>query len=170
MSTVSIGLGTVPCMIGTSAVAAPVVVAPVAPADSTTAGDGTPIAASKSRPAGPKIAFPTTHLNELYTLIHGNSKIQTDLVSQLRQHFESVTSKAAIEAKIKEVAFREGKTKDSKWKVKAEAWVSRRSRPCSHSSVADRSRPLPVSYRPRNPPHRLFSPTNPPLDTTRISL
>lgn len=78
---------------------------------------------SKSR-ALPKIAFPTSHLNELFNLIHGNTKIQTDLVSQLRQHFETVSTKAAIEAKVREVAVREGKTKDSKWKVKDEAWVS----------------------------------------------
>jgi hypothetical protein len=60
----------------------------------------------------------------LYTLIHGNTKIKPDLISQLRQHFENITSKAAIEAKVKEVAFREGKAKDSQWKVKPEAWVN----------------------------------------------
>ncbi|WVQ93405.1 hypothetical protein IAU59_000475 [Kwoniella sp. CBS 9459] len=71
----------------------------------------------------PKIAFPSTHLEDLYKAIEGSTKIRTDLVSQLREQFESVTTKAAIEQKIKEVAVRLGKTKDSQWRVKPEAWV-----------------------------------------------
>jgi hypothetical protein len=81
-------------------------------------------APAKARPSGPKVGFPATHLAELYALIHGNTKIKPDLVAQLRQQFEAITTKAAIEAKVKEVAVREGKTKDSQWKVKTEAWVS----------------------------------------------
>ena len=45
-------------------------------------------------------------------------------MSQLKAHFDSVTSKAAIEAKIKEVATREGKAKDSQWRVRSGAWVA----------------------------------------------
>ncbi|KAK8861567.1 hypothetical protein IAR55_002389 [Kwoniella newhampshirensis] len=78
----------------------------------------------RSRANGPKIAFPHNHLAELYRLVEGNTKIRTDLVSQLRDHFEGVASKAAIEAKIKEVAVREGKTKESQWKVRADAWLA----------------------------------------------
>jgi chromatin assembly factor 1 subunit A len=80
--------------------------------------------ASKSKVAGPKIAFPTSHLPQLLKLIDGNTKIRTDLISELRGHFEAVTSKAAIEAKVKEVAVRHGKAKDSQWKVKPEAWAA----------------------------------------------
>jgi len=77
---------------------------------------------SRSRSA-PKIAFPTSQLPELLRKIDGSPKIQSDLVSELRNHFDTVT-KAAIEAKIREVASREGKGKDSRWRVKNEAWTS----------------------------------------------
>lgn len=127
MSTISMGPSVIPCMIGTTAtIAQPVITA----AATSSASEGLalsgalPTVGKAPRAAGPKIAFPLSHIKELFQLIHGNNKIQTDLVSQLRQHFETVTSKAAIEAKIREVAVREGKTKDSKWKVKTEAWVS----------------------------------------------
>ncbi|KAK4683398.1 hypothetical protein P7C73_g6875, partial [Tremellales sp. Uapishka_1] len=73
---------------------------------------------------GPKVSFPAEHLAELLRLIEGNTKMKTDLVSQLRDHFEKVSTKAAIEAKIKEVATRQGKAKDSQWKVRPEAWVA----------------------------------------------
>ena len=78
----------------------------------------------KPRLNGPRVTFPNSHLAELLHLIEGNTKIRTDLVSQLKAHFENVASKAAIEAKIKEVAVRQGKTKDSQWRVLPEAWVS----------------------------------------------
>jgi hypothetical protein len=122
MSTISMGPSTIPCLIATQAVivVAPPPSAPIATDSATTESS----AVAKPRPSGPKIGFPTTHLSELYTLIHGNTKIKPDLISQLRQHFENITSKAAIEAKVKEVAFREGKAKDSQWKVKPEAWVN----------------------------------------------
>lgn len=132
MSTISMGPSTIPCLVATQAVAVapPVASAPTASADPTSADPSSTTTAAnaststKARPSGPKIGFPSTHLCELYKLIHGNTKIKPDLVSQLRQQFENITSKAAIEAKVKEVAFREGKTKDSQWKVKPEAWVS----------------------------------------------
>lgn len=72
----------------------------------------------------PKSTFPLAHLPELLRLIEGNDRIQSDLISQLRAHFETVSSKGAIELKIKEVAVREGKSKEKRWRVKAEAWVS----------------------------------------------
>jgi chromatin assembly factor 1 subunit A len=112
---------TVPCLHATQATTA--VAAPEPATDST----GAPTSAnlSKPRPSGPKIGFPATHLAELYNLIHGNTNIKPDLVAQLRRQFdETITSKAAIEAKVKEVAIREGKTKGCQWKVKPEAWVS----------------------------------------------
>lgn len=142
MSTISMGPSTIPCLVATQATTfvppAPsaAAVPSVAPA---TAADGSTV---KPRPSGPKIGFPTTHLSELYSLIHGNTKIKPDLVSQLRQQFENITSKAAIEAKVKEVAFREGKTKDSQWKVKPEAWVGRSSDSNGHNS----SYRLPLVY------------------------
>lgn len=131
MSTISMGPSVIPCLVGTTAINTPPVVissgavTDTIPLASAPTATGSATGSARSRSA-PKIAFPASHLNELFTLIHGNTKIQTDLVSQLRQHFESVTSKAAIEAKVREVAVREGKTKDSKWKVKTEAWVSDR--------------------------------------------
>ena len=68
--------------------------------------------------------FPESHLAELLKLVEGNTKIQTDIVSQLKAHFEGVASKAAIELKLKEVASRQGKSKESAWSVTPEAWVS----------------------------------------------
>lgn len=70
----------------------------------------------------PKVAFPSSHLPELLKIVDGNTKIFTDLTSTLREKFDKVATKAAIEAKIREVATREGRTKDSAWRVKAEAW------------------------------------------------
>lgn len=95
--------------------------APVAPA-------ATPAKMATADPAAapkraPKILFPDSHLAELLRLVEGNTKIQTDLVSQLKAHFEGVASKAAIEVKLKEVASRQGKSKESAWKVTDEAWV-----------------------------------------------
>nr|XP_018264705.1 uncharacterized protein I303_02882 [Kwoniella dejecticola CBS 10117]OBR86863.1 hypothetical protein I303_02882 [Kwoniella dejecticola CBS 10117] len=86
-------------------------------------GDSPAQLPSRSRPP-PKVAFPEEHLPELYRMIDGSKKIKPDLVSQLRERFENIATKAAIEAKLKEVAIREGKTKDSQWKVKADAWIS----------------------------------------------
>ncbi|ORY24369.1 hypothetical protein BCR39DRAFT_546875 [Naematelia encephala] len=116
------------CLLSTNVISPPAVDAALVSTDaSASVTDLTPggmIQAGKARVSGPKIAFPSSHLAELLGLIDGNTKIRTDLISQLKAHFDTVTSKAAIEAKIKEVATREGKAKDSRWKVKAEAWVS----------------------------------------------
>lgn len=71
----------------------------------------------------PKVAFPSAHLAELLKIVDGNTKIFTDLIATLRERFDKVTTKVAIEAKIREVAIREGRTKDSAWRVKAEAWT-----------------------------------------------
>jgi len=123
VSKVIIDKFTVPCLHATQATTAPVVPEPTIDSSSPR-----PPQALKSRPSGPKIGFPTTHLAELYNTIHGNTNIKPDLIAQLRKQFdETVTSKAAIEAKVKEVAFREGKTKGCQWKIKSEAWVSAQS-------------------------------------------
>lgn len=80
--------------------------------------------ANKIAPKGrnPKVAFPQKHLPEFLRIVDGNTRILTDLISHLKIRFDKVTTKAAIEAKIREVAIREGKSKDSAWKVKSEAW------------------------------------------------
>lgn len=81
---------------------------------------------SANKPAAkgrnPKVAFPQKHLPEFLRIVDGNTRILTDLISHLKIRFDKVTTKAAIEAKIREVATREGKGKDSPWKVKREAW------------------------------------------------
>ena len=77
---------------------------------------------AKPKQSGPKVAFPESHLPELLSLIEGNKKMRPDLVSQLREKFEGITSKGAIEAKIKEVAER-GRAKNATWKVFPQAWV-----------------------------------------------
>jgi chromatin assembly factor 1 subunit A len=108
VSTVIIDKFTVRCLHATQTSTA----APVPETTTSTSSTQPALPAAKSRPSGPKIGFPTTHLAELYNLIHGNTNIKPDLISQLRKQFdETITSKAAIEAKVKEVAFREGKTK-----------------------------------------------------------
>jgi hypothetical protein len=84
----------------------------------TTSNTNTP---ARARSA-PKVAFPTAQLPDLLRKIEGSPKIQSDLVSELRSHFDT-TTKAAIEAKIREVASREGKGKESRWRVKADAWT-----------------------------------------------
>jgi chromatin assembly factor 1 subunit A len=123
VSTVIIDKFTVRCLHATqTSTAAPV---PETTTTTNTSSTQPALTAAKPRPSGPKIGFPTAHLAELYNLIHGNTNIKPDLISQLRKQFdETITSKAAIEAKVKEVAFREGKTKGCQWKVKPEAWVS----------------------------------------------
>jgi chromatin assembly factor 1 subunit A len=113
-------------LISTSSTIAPKSVPPqptVTNSTSTSIPAETSSTSVRSRSA-PKVAFPATHLAELFKLIEGNTKIRTDLVSQLKGHFEGVTTKLAIEAKLNEVAVREGKKVDSQWKIKPEAWVS----------------------------------------------
>ena len=80
-------------------------------------------ASTVKRPAV-KVAFPETHLAELYRLVEGDTRIQGDLVSFLKAHFGDLTSKSAIKQKLEEVTVREGKGKEKRWKVRQEAWVS----------------------------------------------
>lgn len=80
--------------------------------------------ARKPRPSGPKVEFPATHLLELLRLIDGDKSLQIDLIAKLKTHFQGVTTKSAIEFKLKEVAVREGRKVDSTWRVLPEAWVS----------------------------------------------
>nr|XP_019050366.1 hypothetical protein I302_00796 [Kwoniella bestiolae CBS 10118]OCF29296.1 hypothetical protein I302_00796 [Kwoniella bestiolae CBS 10118] len=86
-------------------------------------GDASATTQPKSRSA-PKVGFPEEHLPELYRLIDGSKKIKPDLISLLRERFDNVTTKVAIEAKLREVAVKEGKAKESQWKVKPEAWIA----------------------------------------------
>ncbi|BEI85303.1 hypothetical protein CcaverHIS002_0507040 [Cutaneotrichosporon cavernicola] len=99
--------------------------APVQPQQSMPLGDASS-AANTTGPKGrnPKVAFPQKHLPEFLRIVDGNTRILTDLISLLKIRFDKVTTKAAIEAKIREVAVREGKSKDSEWKVKPEAWTA----------------------------------------------
>ncbi|WWC68642.1 uncharacterized protein I206_102573 [Kwoniella pini CBS 10737] len=115
---------------------------------------------ARSRPP-PKIAFPEEHLPELYQMIEGSKKIKPDLVSQLRERFENIATKAAIEAKLKEVAVREGKTKDSQWKVKAEAWIAVGLTPPAPASTA--------STAPTAAPATIASPTSAPVSKSVAS-
>jgi hypothetical protein len=85
----------------------------------------TPTDPSTAARRAPKVLFPDSHLAEFLQLVEGNTRIQTDIVSQLKAHFECVASKAAIELKLKEVASRQGKSKESAWRVTPEAWVRR---------------------------------------------
>lgn len=113
------------CLLSAEEVAPPKPAAPKpAPAAATPLGDGSSTANAGAK-AGrvPKIAFPAAHVAELLNLVDGSSKILSDLISSLKSHFDS-TTKAAIEAKVREVAVRDGKGKDSQWRVKAEAWVA----------------------------------------------
>ncbi|ORX36523.1 hypothetical protein BD324DRAFT_629227 [Kockovaella imperatae] len=87
---------------------------------------------------GPKIAFPDHLLGDLLRLVEGSRKIRTDLISQLRERFEGFATKAAIEAKLKVVAVREGKSKDSPWKVLPEAWVSATQEEAAAKDLASR--------------------------------
>ncbi|GMK55693.1 hypothetical protein CspeluHIS016_0207490 [Cutaneotrichosporon spelunceum] len=77
-----------------------------------------------SKGRNPKVAFPQKHLPEFLRIVDGNTRNLTDLISHLKIRFDKVTTKAAIEAKIREVAVREGKSKDSEWRVKPEAWAA----------------------------------------------
>ncbi|WWD16524.1 hypothetical protein CI109_100951 [Kwoniella shandongensis] len=175
-STTAIGASlSVKCLLSTETIAPPKetpvsvnTAKPSAAADAaavpvTTNGDTSTAAQSRSRAVGPKIAFPSTHLAELYRLIDGNIKIRTDLVSQLREHFEGVATKAAIEAKIKEVAVREGKTKESQWKVKADAWLSIGLTPPPATTTSNPTpNPIPAIFRPPPPAEPTSTPATAP--------
>lgn len=108
-----------------------------------TATASTPTDPSTAARRAPKVLFPDSHLAELLQLVEGNTRIQTDIVSQLKAHFEGVASKAAIELKLKEVASRQGKSKESAWRVTPEAWACRFFTMCNHvkaTVLADCSR------------------------------
>lgn len=122
-STTAIGSNyNVRCLLSAEPIAAPAVPTALTTAP-TTNSEHVPTPPAKARPA-PKVAFPDDHLPELLRLIEGNTAIRTDLISELRKRFDSIASKAAIEAKVKEVAVREGKKADSPWRVREDAWVS----------------------------------------------
>lgn len=75
-------------------------------------------APTKTRPVVPKIVFPALYLPQLVKIVQGSTKSRVDLLSELKNEFGTVTSKAAIETKLKEVASRNGVKKDSMWVVK----------------------------------------------------
>lgn len=115
------------CLLTTEQAAAP---KPSAPAAATPAsmplGDASSTANTPggSRPrVAQKIAFSDSQISELLDKIDNSPKIQSDLVIELRGLFPTIT-KAAIEAKVREVASREGKGKEARWRVKTEAWKS----------------------------------------------
>lgn len=87
---------------------------------STTSNGTTTSTPAKSRPAAPKIVFPALYLPQLLKIVQGSTKSRGDLLAELKNEFGTVTSKAAIEAKLKEVATRNGVKKDSKWIINPE--------------------------------------------------
>lgn len=122
------------CLLGTHEVAA----APPEPPVKMPLGDAsatTNVLQPKSRPA-PKVAFPSSHIAELLRLVDGSPKILSDLISYLKSHFDDITTKAAIDAKIREVATREGKGKDMRWRVTKEAWEAAGLTPPAHALMA----------------------------------
>lgn len=122
------------CLLGTHEVAAPV----SEPPTKLPLGDAsatTNVLQPKSRPA-PKVAFPSSHIAELLRLVDGSPKILSDLISHLKSHFDDITTKAAIDAKIREVATREGKGKDMRWRVTKEAWEAAGLTPPAHGLMA----------------------------------
>lgn len=122
------------CLLGTQELAA----APPEPPAKTPLGDAsatTNILQPKSR-AAPKVAFPSSHVAELLRLVDGSPKILSDLISYLKSHFDDITTKAAIDAKIREVATREGKGKDMRWRVTKEAWEAAGLKPPARGLLA----------------------------------
>lgn len=97
----------------------------MAPGSAASETTGAPTAQPKPRPTGPKVAFPASHLLQLLQLIEGNTRNMSDMISDLKTHFDSVASKVAIEFKVREVAVKQGKGKEKVWRVLPEAWVSR---------------------------------------------
>lgn len=96
---------------------------PKPPSTSTTPAGEAPVTKLKARPAGPKIAFPDAYLSELLRIVEGSEKSQVDLSAELKQRFEKITTKVAIDTKLKEVASK-ARAKGAKWIVNPSAWVS----------------------------------------------
>lgn len=69
-------------------------------------------------------AFPSSHIPELYRLIEGDNRYLKDMITFLREKFDGVATKVSIENELKESAVREGRSKDSVWRVYREAWVN----------------------------------------------
>lgn len=121
------------CLLGAHEIAAPIEASTKMPLGDASAS--TNVLQPKTRPA-PKVAFPASRVEELLRLIDGSPKILSDLISFLKSHFEDITTKAAIDAKIREVATREGKGKDMRWRVTREAWEAVGAKPSAHGLMA----------------------------------
>lgn len=82
------------------------------------------IVARAEAPRRVRSAFPSSHIPELYRLIEGDNRYLKDMITFLREKFDGVATKISIENELKESAVREGRSKESVWRVYREAWVS----------------------------------------------
>nr|KIR86925.1 hypothetical protein I308_02614 [Cryptococcus tetragattii IND107] len=86
-----------------------------------------PTSAIVARPEAPRRArgaFPSSHIPELYRLVEGDNRYLKDMITVLREKFDGVATKISIENELKESAVREGRSKESVWRVYREAWIA----------------------------------------------
>lgn len=113
----------VPCLFETKASTAPPPAAIIVPVANPVISGEPQVTKLKARPAVPKMEFPNAYLGEMLQIVDGSLKSQADLSAELRQRFEKITTKSAIEARLKIVA-KKARGKGTKWVVTPEAWVS----------------------------------------------
>ncbi|OXC70299.1 hypothetical protein AYX13_01211 [Cryptococcus neoformans] len=125
-------------------------------------------------PRRARSAFPSSHIPELYRLIEGDSRYLKDMITFLREKFDGVATKVSIENELKESAVREGRSKDSVWRVYREAWIAAGlepavSAPSRLSAVSTTSVALSLNHKSAvNQPTNLLSPLNQSLQTSPV--
>lgn len=105
-------------------------------------------------------AFPSSHIPELYRLIEGDNRYLKDMITFLREKFDGVATKVSIENELKESAVREGRSKDSVWRVYREAWIAAGLEPAVSAPSRPPTAPSTTAALSLNPKSTVNQPTN----------
>ncbi|KIR69580.1 hypothetical protein I314_00694 [Cryptococcus bacillisporus CA1873] len=124
------------------------------------------IVARAEAPRRARSAFPSSHIPELYRLIEGDNRYLKDMITFLREKFDGVATKISIENELRESAVREGRSKESVWRVYREAWIAAGLEPAASAPSRPPAAPPTSAGLSLNPMSSTNQPTDPlsPLD------
>ncbi|KIR55385.1 hypothetical protein I315_01971 [Cryptococcus gattii Ru294] len=130
------------------------------------------IVARAEAPRRVRSAFPSSHIPELYRLIEGDNRYLKDMITFLREKFDGVATKISIENELKESAVREGRSKESVWRVYREAWIAAGLEPAASAPSRPPAAPPTSAGLSLNPMSSTNQPTDPlsPLDQSLQTL
>ncbi|KIR70682.1 hypothetical protein I310_05533 [Cryptococcus deuterogattii CA1014] len=130
------------------------------------------IVARAEAPRRARSAFPSSHIPELYRLIEGDNRYLKDMITFLREKFDGVATKISIENELKESAVREGRSKESVWRVYREAWIAAGLEPAASAPSRPPAAPPTSAGLSLNPTSSTDQPIDPlsPLDQSLQTL